>query len=78
MRILEPGAEAVPAAPFDDVFAEGEAGVLGLAKTDAKAEVTLSGPPPVRDYAQLEKQIKEALAHVTVADVLKRIFTRSN
>ena len=31
VRILEPGAEAVTAATFDDVFAEGEAGVLGMA-----------------------------------------------
>ena len=53
-------------------------GSLGLAKTDAKADVTLSGPPPVRDYAQIEKQINEALARVTFADVLKRIFTRGN
>ena len=53
-------------------------GSLGLAKTDAKADVTLSGPPPVRDYAQIEKQINEALAHVTFADVLKRIFTGCN
>lgn len=53
-------------------------GSLGLAKTDAKADVTLSGPPPVRDYAQIEKQINEALARVTFGDVLKRIFTRGN
>lgn len=50
-------------------------GSLGLAKTDSKADVELSGPPPVRDYDQLEKQIRDAMAHVTVGDVLKRIFT---
>ena len=49
-------------------------GSLGLAKIDAKADVTLSGPPPVRDYGQLEKQINEAMAHVTVGDVLKHTF----
>ena len=49
-------------------------GSLGLTKTDAKADVVLSGPPPVRDYDQLEKQISEEMAHVTVCDVLKRIF----
>ena len=53
-------------------------GSLGLAKTDTKTDVTLSAPPPVRDYGQIEKQIKEALAHVTVGDVLKRLLTRGN
>jgi len=50
-------------------------GSLGLAKMEAKADVTLSGPPPVRDYDQLEKQINEAMTRVTVGDVLKRILT---
>jgi hypothetical protein len=50
-------------------------GSLGLAKMDAKANVALSGPPPVRDYDQIEKQINEAMAHVTFGDVLKHIFT---
>ena len=50
-------------------------GSLGLTKIDAKADVTLSGPPPVRDYDQLEKQINEAMTRVTVGDVLKRILT---
>ncbi|MCD6405206.1 MAG: hypothetical protein J7M19_05230, partial [Planctomycetes bacterium] len=50
-------------------------GSLGLAKTDAKAEVVLSGPPPVHDYQQLKKQIDDTLADVTAGDVLKRLVT---
>ena len=50
-------------------------GSLGLARTDSKSDVLLSGPPPVRDYDQLEKQINGALADVTVSDVLKRVLT---
>lgn len=53
-------------------------GSLGLAKTDANANVILTGPPPVRDYDQIEKQIDEEMAHVTVGDVLKRIFSSGN
>jgi len=49
-------------------------GSLGLARTDAKADVTLSGPPPVRDYEQIEKQIDDALARVGAGEVLKRLF----
>lgn len=49
-------------------------GSLGLAKTDAGADVALSGPPPVRDYEQLQEQIDDKLADVTVGDVLKRII----
>jgi len=48
-------------------------GSLGLAKTDAKAEVVLSGPPPVRDYEQIKKQIDDRMADVTAGDVLKRL-----
>lgn len=50
-------------------------GSLGLAKMDEKANVKLSGPPPVRDYDQIDKEIKEAMAKVTIGDVLKHIFT---
>ena len=53
-------------------------GSLGLAKVDAKADVALSGPPPVLDYGQLEEQINEDLSHVSVGDVLKRALTGSN
>lgn len=49
-------------------------GSLGLAQVDAKANVTLSPPPPVRDYDQVKKQISQAMARVTVGDVLKHIF----
>lgn len=49
-------------------------GSLGLVRTDEKAEVPLSGPPPVRDYDQLEKQIHEKMTRVSVGDVIKRIF----
>lgn len=48
-------------------------GALGLAKTDADAEVVLSGPPPVRDYEELEKQIDEDVADVRLGEVLKRL-----
>ena len=53
-------------------------GSLGLAKMDPKADVTLSSPPPVWDYSQLEKQINEDLSHVSVADVLKHALTGTN
>jgi hypothetical protein len=49
-------------------------GSLGLAKVDAKAEVMLSGPPPVRDYEELQKQIDDSLAEVSTAEVLKRML----
>jgi len=49
-------------------------GSLGLVRTESKAELSLSaGPPPVRDYAQIEKNINETVAQVTVGDVLKRL-----
>jgi hypothetical protein len=48
-------------------------GALGLARTDADAEVVLSGPPPVRDYEELEKQIDEDVADVRLGEVLKRL-----
>ncbi len=53
-------------------------GSLGLVKTNVKESATLSGPPPVRDYDQLEKEIDEALAHVSFTDVLRRAITREN
>jgi hypothetical protein len=49
-------------------------GSLALVKVNPKAEVTLSGPPPVRDYEQLKKQIDDSLAKVTPGDVLKRVI----
>ncbi len=49
-------------------------GALGLARTDADDEVLLSGPPPVRDYEELEKQIDEAVADVRFGEVVKRIL----
>ena len=53
-------------------------GSLGLAKVDTESAAMLSGPPPVRDYHQLEKQINETIARVTVADVLKRLLAGTN
>ena len=50
-------------------------GSLGLAKSDTNTNVTLAGPPPVRDYDQIDKQIDEEMSRVTVGDVLKRIFS---
>jgi hypothetical protein len=50
-------------------------GSLGLAKIDADTDVTLRGPPPVRDYDEIEKQINDDIANVTTGDVLKRILT---
>jgi len=49
-------------------------GSLGLVKTDAKADVALFGPPPVRDYDQLEKDISKAMAGVSVGDVLEHLI----
>ena len=49
-------------------------GSLGLVRMDGKAPLTLSGPPPVRDYDQLEKQIGDSMTRVSVGDVLKRLF----
>ncbi len=50
-------------------------GSLGLAKSDTNTNVMLAGPPPVRDYDQIDKQIDEEMSRVTVGDVLKRIFS---
>lgn len=49
-------------------------GSLGLAKVDNTAEVVLSGPPPVRDYEQIQKQLNEDLAAVSTKDVLKQLL----
>ena len=48
-------------------------GSLGLAKVEDDAKVALSGPPPVRDYEQVEKEISRSVADVTIADIVKRI-----
>ena len=53
-------------------------GALGLARTDGKAPATLSGPPPVREYQQLDKQIKDAMADVTFGEVVKHVFKSSD
>ena len=53
-------------------------GSLGLAKANGASATILSGPPPVRDYDQLEKQINEDMAKVKIADVLKRILKGEN
>jgi hypothetical protein len=50
-------------------------GSLGLAKIDENADVTLSGPPPVRDYEQIDKQIHDAMGRVSIGDVLKHTFS---
>jgi hypothetical protein len=52
-------------------------GSLGLAKTDAKAGADLAGPPPVRDYDQLEREIGQEMADVRVGDVLKHLVAPS-
>jgi len=49
-------------------------GALALTKVDENAPLTLSAPPPVRDYGQLEKQIGDSMTRVTVGDVVKRLF----
>ena len=48
-------------------------GSLGLAKVDPQADVTLSGPPPVHDYEQMQKQIDDRLGEVSTGEVLKRL-----
>ena len=50
-------------------------GSLPLVKVEPKAQVTLSGPPPVRDYEQLKKQVDDSLAKVTPGEVLKRVIS---
>ncbi|MBN2584602.1 MAG: hypothetical protein JXL80_16180 [Planctomycetes bacterium] len=49
-------------------------GSLGLARVDDGTDVVLSAPPPVRDYDQLDKEIRDDLDHITVGDLLKRLF----
>ena len=53
-------------------------GSLGLVKVNGNSAATLSGPPPVRDYEQIEKQIRQAVDHIGIADVLRRLFTGAN
>ena len=48
-------------------------GSLGLAKVDADAVVTLSGPPPVRDYQEMLKGIAESMEGISAGEVLKRL-----
>ncbi len=48
-------------------------GSLGLARLEEGAELVLSGPPPVRDYEQMEKEIDASLSGVTAGDVVKRV-----
>ena len=52
-------------------------GSLGLAKIGEDTAVTLSGPPPVRDYDEIEKQLDAAMAQVSVGDVLRQMMTSS-
>jgi hypothetical protein len=50
-------------------------GSLALVRVQPEAEVILSGPPPVRDYEQLKKQVDDSLAKVTPGEVLKRVIS---
>jgi len=50
-------------------------GSLALVKVQPKAEVVLSGPPPVRDYEQLKKQVDDSLGKVTPGEVLRRVIS---
>lgn len=50
-------------------------GSLGLAKANPRTELTLSGPPPVRDYDEMRKQLRDSLADVSAWDVIKRALT---
>ena len=52
-------------------------GALALVKADDKTPTVLSGPPPVRDYDQIEKQIADQYSHVTFGEVVRRIFGAS-
>jgi hypothetical protein len=49
-------------------------GSLGLARVDDRAEITLSGPPPVRDYDEIDKQIRDQVNHITFGEVFGRLF----
>ena len=53
-------------------------GSLGLAKANGASATILSGPVPVRDFDQLEKQISEDISRVRVADVLGRVLKLRN
>jgi len=53
-------------------------GSLGLAKANGASATRLSGPVPVRDYEQLEKQISKDIKRVTVVDVIKRLLKKGD
>ena len=48
-------------------------GSLGLARAASGGEAALSGPPPVRDYEEMEKEIDDSLREVGIAEVVKRV-----
>lgn len=48
-------------------------GSLGLVKASPNDQVTLSPPPPVREYPQIEKEITDAVDEVTATQVIKRL-----
>jgi hypothetical protein len=49
-------------------------GSLGLVRLDDGAEVSLSGPPPVRDYAEIDKEIHREMTRITLGEALRRMF----
>lgn len=50
-------------------------GSLGLSRQTGDEPATLSPPPPVRDFAELEKQIDRRLDEITTSDVLHQLMT---
>ncbi len=49
-------------------------GSLGLAPSTNGEPTELSGPPPVRDYPQVEKSVRDALAALGPREVLEKLI----
>lgn len=49
-------------------------GSLGLARSHAGDAIALSGPPPVREYPQVEASVREALVDLGPREVFEKLF----
>lgn len=50
-------------------------GSLGLARRGTGETIALSGPPPVRDYPQIEESISQELTNLGPADVFRKLIS---
>ena len=50
-------------------------GSLGLAKRGSGDSIALSGPPPVRDYPQIDERVSQELTRLGPADVLRKLLS---